>query len=170
MSAGDMTLTDTEAEARWGTQPGGVKPRRFSPARLGIYGFLVISALFFLIPLYVMIVTSLKTMPEIRLGHLFSLPGEVTFQPWVDAWLNACTGRDCNGLHPGFLNSLKITIPSVVVSIIIASINGYALGTPADPEIEREVVTWLKNRSRLDPSPVVRNAADRALIVTFRKT
>ena len=44
-----------------------------------------------------------------------------------------------------------------------AAINGYALGTPTDPESEREAVNWLKNRSRLDPSPVVRNAADRAL-------
>ena len=127
MSTGDATLTDAEAVTRWGSEPSGVKPRRFSPARLGIYGFLVISAAFFLVPLYVMVVTSLKTMPEIRLGHLFNLPQTWTIQPWLDAWLHACTGRDCFGLHPGFLNSVKITLPSVIVSIIIASINGYAL-------------------------------------------
>jgi glucose/mannose transport system permease protein len=108
-------------------EPSGTKPRRFSPGRLGLYAFLVIAALFFLLPLYVMIVTSLKDMPEIRLGHLFSPPEKLTFQPWVDAWLNACTGRDCKGLSPGFLNSVKITVPSVVISIVIASINGYAL-------------------------------------------
>ena len=95
--------------------------------RLGVYGFLVIAALFFLLPLYVMVVTSLKTMPEIRLGHLFSLPQTWTVQPWIDAWLHACTGRDCYGLSPGFWNSVKITVPSVTVSIVIASINGYAL-------------------------------------------
>ena len=104
-----------------------LKPKRFSPARLGIYAFLVISALFFLIPLYVMIVTSFKEMPEIRLGYLFGLPQKFTVQPWIDAWLHACTGRDCNGLSPGFLNSVKITVPSVIISIVIASINGYAL-------------------------------------------
>jgi glucose/mannose transport system permease protein len=108
-------------------EPAGPKPRRVSPARVGVYGFLVISAIFFLIPLYVMVVTSLKTMPEIRLGHLFNLPQTWTIQPWLDAWLHACTGRDCNGLSPGFLNSVKITVPSVAISIIIASINGYAL-------------------------------------------
>jgi len=105
----------------------GPKPRRISIGRIGIYAFLVVSALFFLIPLYIMIVTSLKTMPEIRLGNLFSLPAEPTIQPWIDAAVNACTGLDCYGLSPGFLNSVKITVPSVIVSIVCASLNGYAL-------------------------------------------
>ncbi|HEY8596604.1 MAG TPA: carbohydrate ABC transporter permease [Devosiaceae bacterium] len=120
---------DVSANAlpRAAEEPHGPKPRRVSPARIGVYAFLVVSALFFLVPLYVMVVTSLKTMPEIRLGHLFGLPQSWTVQPWIDAWLNACTGRDCNGLYPGFWNSVKITVPSVIVSIIIASINGYAL-------------------------------------------
>lgn len=78
-------------------------------------------------PLYVMIVTSLKGMPEIRLGNIFSPPLEVTFQPWVKAWSEACTGLTCNGLSSGFWNSVQITIPSVFFSIIIASVNGYAL-------------------------------------------
>jgi len=108
-------------------EPAGPKPARLSPGRIGLYAFLVISALFFLVPLYVMIVTSLKGMPEIRLGYLFGLPQKLTFQPWIDAWAHACTGRDCFGLRPGFLNSVKITVPSVIVSIIIGSINGYAL-------------------------------------------
>ena len=115
----------TASEAR--VEPRGPKPRSLSPARIGIYAFLVVAAMFFLIPLYIMIVTSLKEMPEIRLGHLFNLPATLTFQPWVDAWLHACTGRDCFGLSPGFLNSVKITVPSVIISIVIASINGYAL-------------------------------------------
>jgi len=43
-------------------------------------------AIYYLIPLYVMIVTSLKGMPEIRLGNIFSPPVEVTFEPWIKAW------------------------------------------------------------------------------------
>jgi len=74
-----------------------------------------------------MIVTSLKGMPEIRLGNIFSPPIEVTFEPWVKAWAQACTGLNCDGLSRGFWNSVKITVPSVFVSIVIASINGYAL-------------------------------------------
>ena len=122
-----MTSATAMALPGGATEAQGPKPGRVSPARIGVYGFLIISAIFFLIPLYIMIVTSLKTLPEIRQGHLFNLPQIWTIQPWIDAWLHACTGRDCFGLHPGFLNSMKITIPSVIVSIIIASINGYAL-------------------------------------------
>ncbi|WP_324767524.1 carbohydrate ABC transporter permease [Pokkaliibacter plantistimulans] len=95
--------------------------------RLGIYGFLLLSALFFAIPLYVMIVTSMKGMPEIRLGQLFSLPGDPTFAAWIKAWSQACTGVTCDGIQAGFFNSIKITLPSVALSILIGSINGYAL-------------------------------------------
>jgi len=107
--------------------PRGPKPKRLSPGRIGVYAFLVIAALFFLVPLYVMIVTSLKDMPEVREGHIFNLPLRPTIDPWISAWTSACTGRNCTGLSPGFLNSVKITIPSVIISIIVASINGYAL-------------------------------------------
>lgn len=129
MTVGQITAIQPlqEASHQAGVTPFGPKPRRISAGRIGIYAFLVVAALFFLIPVYIMIVTSLKGMPEIRLGHLFNLPGEPTFQPWADAWLHACTGRDCNGLSPGFYNSVKITLPSVIISIICASINGYAL-------------------------------------------
>jgi len=128
MSARDATaLPETIAGAGALAEPNGPKPRRVSVGRLGLYAFLVVSALFFLIPLYIMIVTSLKTMPEIRLGLLFNPPSEPTIQPWIDALFNACTGLDCYGLSPGFLNSVKITVPSVIVSIICASLNGYAL-------------------------------------------
>ncbi len=127
MSAADAAAPASRAASRWGVEPSGTRPAHFSPARLGIYAFLVVAAAFFLVPLYVMVVTSLKGMPEIRLGYLLALPQKITLQPWVDAWLHACTGRDCNGLSPGFLNSVKITVPSVIVSILIGSINGYAL-------------------------------------------
>jgi len=129
MTAGQITAIQPARGApdQAGVGPVGPKPRRISAGRIGLYVFLVVAALFFLIPVYIMIVTSLKGMPEIRLGHLFNLPGEPTFQPWADAWLHACTGRDCNGLSPGFYNSVKITLPSVAISIICASINGYAL-------------------------------------------
>ena len=105
----------------------GPKPRRLSPGRVGVYAFLIIAAAFFLLPLYVMIITSLKTMPEIQQGHVFALPHQWTIQPWIDAWLHACTGRDCTGLHPGFFNSVKITVPAVIISIGVSSLTGYAL-------------------------------------------
>ena len=108
--------------------PRGPKPRKMLSRRnIILYGILLVVAIYYLIPLYVMLVTSVKGMPEIRLGNIFSPPVEVTFEPWVKAWAQACTGLNCDGLSRGFWNSVKITIPSVFVSIAIASINGYAL-------------------------------------------
>lgn len=108
--------------------PQGAKPRRMLSRRnVFLYGTLFVIALYYALPLYVMIVTSLKGMPEIRLGNVFSPPIEVTFEPWVKAWSQACTGLTCNGLSTGFWNSVQITIPSVILSIAIASVNGYAL-------------------------------------------
>jgi len=108
--------------------PSGPKPRvKFSRRNIFIYGTLIFAAIYYLIPLYVMMVTSLKGMPEIRLGNIFSPPMEITFEPWVKAWATACTGLNCDGLSRGFWNSVRITVPSVVISIAIASVNGYAL-------------------------------------------
>lgn len=108
--------------------PRGPKPRRrLSPTNIMLYSTLFVVSVYYLLPLYVMIVTSLKGMPEIRLGNVFSPPVDITFEPWVKAWAEACTGINCDGLSRGFWNSVNILIPSVVLSIAIASVNGYAL-------------------------------------------
>lgn len=110
------------------TQPRGTRPKRMlDPTRIMIYGVLIVAALYYLLPLYVMVVTSMKGMPEIRLGNIFSPPVEVTFEPWVKAWDTACTGLYCEGLKVGFWNSIQILVPSVIISIMVASVNGYAL-------------------------------------------
>lgn len=99
----------------------------FTPARLGIYAFLLGAALFFLLPLYVMLVTSLKPMEEIRLGHIFALPLQLTFDPWREAWSGACTGVACEGIRGGFWNSVAIALPATVLPILLGALNGYAL-------------------------------------------
>ncbi len=110
------------------TGPTGPKPKkRFSRANIFLYGTLIMVSMYYLLPLYVMVVTSLKGMPEIRMGNVFGPPLEITFEPWVKAWSEACTGVNCDGLSRGFWNSVQILIPSVTLSIAIASVNGYAL-------------------------------------------
>jgi glucose/mannose transport system permease protein len=100
---------------------------RLTPARIGIYAFLASAALFFMLPLYVMLVTSLKTMDEIRAGSIFALPLHVTLEPWRQAWSSVCTGASCEGVRAGFLNSVAITVPSTILPILLGAINGYAL-------------------------------------------
>ncbi len=131
--ANSSTLNTTAAgidavSDRVGSGPSGRKPRKvISQRNIILYGLLGVAALYYLVPLYVMIVTSLKGMPEIRMGNIFSPPLEITFEPWAKAWASACTGLNCDGLSRGFWNSVRILVPSVVVSIAVASVSGYAL-------------------------------------------
>ncbi|WP_051960534.1 carbohydrate ABC transporter permease [Devosia riboflavina] len=122
MAGSTPATAGTVVEAR------GPKPKPFfTPRKIIIYSVLVFFSLYYLFPLYVMVMTSLKTMPEIRFGNIFALPQAPTFDAWIKAWTSACTGLNCQGLSPGFWNSVKITIPSTIVSIFIAAVNGYAL-------------------------------------------
>jgi len=97
------------------------------PARIGLYAFLLSAALFFMLPLYIMITTSLKSMDEIRNGHLFALPLAPTLEAWRSAWSEACTGASCDGVRAGFWNSVRIAVPSTILPILLGALNGYAL-------------------------------------------
>lgn len=101
--------------------------KQITISRIGIYSFLFICALFFFVPFYVMFITSIKTMPEIREGTIFALPHALNFEAWDKAWSSACTGLNCDGIKVGFWNSIKITFPAVFLSVMIGAINGYAL-------------------------------------------
>lgn len=105
----------------------GPRPQHLTVSRLLVYATLIIAACTFLVPLYVMVVTSLKPMSEIRLGNILALPSAPTIDAWVKAWTSACTGLSCNGIQVGFWNSAAILVPSVIVSIVVGAINGYAL-------------------------------------------
>lgn len=108
--------------------PQGPRPRRwFAPSRVFIYSVLLITAAFVLFPLYVMIITSLKDMDQIRAGGLFDLPARPNIDAWIWTWDEACTGLLCEGLKVGFWTSVKIAVPSVTLSIFLGSVAGYVL-------------------------------------------
>ena len=90
-------------------------------------GVLLLFALYFLTPLYVMVVTSLKDVDQVRTGGLLSPPSQPTLAAWAKAWSAACTGVDCSGLKPFFINSLLLVVPAVGVSTAIGALNGYVL-------------------------------------------
>lgn len=101
--------------------------RRIKGSSIAIVVFVAMIALFVSIPLYVVIVTSFKPIDEITLGRIFALPVRWTVEPWFKAWNEMCTGLACDGIKQGFFNSVKILFPSLVFSIAISSITGYAL-------------------------------------------
>jgi glucose/mannose transport system permease protein len=92
-----------------------------------LWAVLIGFAAFFLLPLYVMVVTSIKSMDEIRGGSLLALPHAIDFAAFGKAWSTACTGADCSGLQPYFWNSVMIVVPAVLVSTALGGINGYVL-------------------------------------------
>jgi len=93
--------------------------------RFAIWSVLLLFAAVFLVPLYVMVATSLKDMDEVRQGSLLSLPGSLNFAAWHKAWSQACTGTDCGGLRPFFWNSTLMVVPAVLISTALGAINGY---------------------------------------------
>jgi glucose/mannose transport system permease protein len=95
--------------------------------RFVLWAVLLVFAAWFLAPLYVMLVTSLKDAEQIRSGSLLSLPTAPTLDAWTKAWGSACTGVECAGLQSYFWNSVLMVLPAVVVSTLLGSLNGYVL-------------------------------------------
>jgi glucose/mannose transport system permease protein len=79
---------------------------------------LLLCTLFFLTPVYVMVVTGLKQSQNVSLSTMWNLPTEVSGGGFLEAWRR---------LYPNLGNSLQLTIPATIISAIIGSINGYIL-------------------------------------------
>jgi glucose/mannose transport system permease protein len=93
--------------------------------RVCIYSILIVAAIYYLIPLIIMVFTSVKTMEDIRTGTLISFPREFTLDAWETAWGSACIGVTCNGIKGYFWNSVILLVPSVLISTLIGAANGY---------------------------------------------
>ncbi len=108
--------------------PGREPARHSTVTRVAIYGLLILFALIYVIPLGVMILTSLKPLDEVTGGNMFALPQRLTFDPWLQAWSEARIGvSDTAGIHGYFTNSIKMVIPAVAISTILGALNGFVL-------------------------------------------
>jgi glucose/mannose transport system permease protein len=96
-------------------------------ARTFIYLVLLLAALFYLLPFYVMAVNSVKPLAEITGGNMMALPQTFTFAPWRSAWSSAQIGVEPTGLKPYFLNSTLMVVPAVAISNVLGALNGYVL-------------------------------------------
>ncbi len=101
--------------------------KHLSPGRILLYLALVGMAAYYLMPLYVMLITSFKSLDDIRTGNLLSLPNKWTSSAWSAAWASACTGIECDGMRGYFWNSVRMTVPAVLISTVVGSLNGYVL-------------------------------------------
>ena len=100
---------------------------RFGISRVVLYVGLAVLAFLFLMPVYVMVVNSLKPLDEIRNGTLMALPHEWTVAPWLTAWSTAQIGVQPTGLRPYFINSFLMVVPAVAISTLVGALNGYIL-------------------------------------------
>ncbi|PSJ59936.1 carbohydrate ABC transporter permease [Pseudaminobacter soli (ex Li et al. 2025)] len=96
-------------------------------ARGLIYIVLILFAIYYLLPLYVMIVNSVKPLSEIREGNMLALPREFTLDPWYTAWSTAQIGVQATGLKPYFINSILMAVPAVAISTLLGALNGFVL-------------------------------------------
>ncbi|EAR11011.1 carbohydrate ABC transporter permease [Reinekea blandensis] len=97
-------------------------------ARSILYAVLVIAAIYYLAPLFLMIITSFRSMDEIRVGQLIEWPKSFSLDAWAAAWNQVQIGaREELGLKPYFINSIKMVIPSVAISTLLGALNGYVL-------------------------------------------
>jgi glucose/mannose transport system permease protein len=108
---------------------GIVRSRRLSHSvqRAFLFAVLGLFCFYYLLPLFIMVATSLKSLEEIRNGTLISLPQHLNTDAWVKAWSEACVGVRCDGLAPYMWNSVLMVIPAVALSTFLGAINGYAL-------------------------------------------
>jgi len=95
--------------------------------RVLIYVVLLVFSLFYLLPLGIMLINSLKPLSEITSGGMVALPQDWTIQPWLSAWSSAQIGVEPTGLRPYFVNSIAMAVPAVVISTVLGALNGYVL-------------------------------------------
>jgi multiple sugar transport system permease protein len=88
--------------------------------RILLYIFLVVFTLLYMMPLFSAVVASLRTQDDISLNGFWSIPEEITFQNYPEAW----TGGRVNKY---LLNSFIITIPALTATIFLSSLSAFAL-------------------------------------------
>lgn len=101
--------------------------RRLNLTRIAIYLMLILFAILFLVPVYVLLVSSLKTFVEVQdLSRLWSPPSSVHLESLRSAWFGI-PEKGLRGLGPNIMNSIFLTVPATIISSVLGSLNGYVL-------------------------------------------
>ncbi|MBN2045906.1 MAG: carbohydrate ABC transporter permease [Anaerolineales bacterium] len=86
--------------------------------RFLVYLILVIFVSVFLVPVYMALITSLKSPDQISLLTAWKLPAPWHFASYAEAW---------QAFAPNLMNSLSLVIPATLISALMGSMNGYIL-------------------------------------------
>jgi glucose/mannose transport system permease protein len=91
-----------------------------------VYALLVIAAALFLLPIYVQVVTGLKSFKEVSLATMWKLPTSLSLASFIKAW-SGDPAAGVRGLAQNFLNSVLLAVPATLISAFLGSMNGYVL-------------------------------------------
>ena len=106
------------------TQAGHPGSLRWS--RVAIYGSLSLAAAFYLLPVYVLFVTGMKSFQEVSIARMWDLPSGLDFSSYLKAWFGK-PSEGMRGLSENFLNSVCLALPATILSSVLGSLNGYVL-------------------------------------------
>ena len=95
-------------------------------SRVFIYAALVAASVFFLLPVYLLIITGMKSFAEVSLATMWDLPSGIHFDSYARAWFGEAS-MGIRGLNSNFMNSVYLAIPATLGSAILGSLNGYVL-------------------------------------------
>jgi glucose/mannose transport system permease protein len=103
-------------------------PFQFRWTRIIIYALLIAFALWFLMPVYVLLMASLKSQAEaLQIQNMWLPPRIIGFKSFQIAWFGSTEPPATLGLEQGFWNSVSLVLPATIISTLIGSINGYIL-------------------------------------------
>jgi glucose/mannose transport system permease protein len=92
--------------------------------RLLIYAILIAFAAFYLMPVYVLVATGMKSFAEVSLYRMWDPPLGLHFESFRRAWFG---GFGFEGISSNFFNSIYLTVPATILSAMLGSVNGYVL-------------------------------------------
>ena len=95
-------------------------------SRVANYALLIVAAAFYLLPVYVLLVTGLKSFQEVSLARMWDLPSGFYLDSFVKAWFGN-SSEGIRGLSQNFMNSVYLAVPATVLSALLGSMNGYVL-------------------------------------------
>lgn len=100
--------------------------KKIKSSRVLLYVLLILAAIFYLMPVYLLLVTSFKSYAEVNLGTMWSPPDGIHFDSFLRAW-NGEPSQGMSGLSSNFMNSVKLAVPATLISAMLGSLNGYIL-------------------------------------------